>query len=72
MVNKGFVVIYLKQQEKTQNKKPTLYTPKGNIKNKQNKKKKLTRKVRYVNILLSQGEKIKIEIKSEIEIKMGY
>ena len=43
MVNKGFVVIYLKQQEKTQNKKPTLYTPKGNIKNKQNKKKMLTR-----------------------------
>ena len=34
MANKGFVAIYLKQQEKMQNKKEhTLYIPKGNIKN---------------------------------------
>ena len=40
MANKGFVAIYLKQQEKMQNKKEhTLYIPKGNIK-KSNKIKK--------------------------------
>ena len=38
---------------------------------KQNKKKMLTRWARYVIILLSQGKKTKIEIESEIEIKMG-
>ena len=31
----------------------------------------LTRGAGYVIILLSQGEKTKIEIESEIEIKMG-
>ena len=56
-----------------QNKKEhTLYIPKGNIKKiKQNKKKMLTRWARCVIILLSQGKKTKIEIESEIEIKMG-
>ena len=33
MANKGFVAIYVKQQGKCKIKKPTLYTPKGNIKN---------------------------------------
>ena len=57
-----------------QNKKEhTLYIPKGNIKKiKQNKKKMLTRWARCVIILLSQGKKTKIEIESEIEIKMDY
>ena len=32
----------------------------------------LTRQARYVIILLSQDEKMKIEIESEIEIKMDY
>ena len=32
----------------------------------------LTRRTGYVIILLSQGKKMKIEIESEIEIKMGY
>ncbi len=53
-------------------KEHTLYIPKGNIKKiKQNKKKMLTRWARYVIILLSQGKKMKIEIESKIEIKMG-
>ena len=43
-----------------------------NKKIKQNKKKMLTRRTGYVIILLSQGKKMKIEIESEIEIKMGY
>ena len=58
---------------KMQNKKEhTLYIPKGNIKKSNKiKKKMLTRWAGYVIILLSQGKKTKIEIESEIEIKMG-
>ena len=72
MANKGFVAIYLKQQEKYKIKKAyIIYTKRQHKKIKQNKKKMLTRQARYDIILLSQGEKTKIEIESEIEIKMG-
>ena len=72
MVNKGFVAIYLKQQEKCKIKRVyIIYTKRQHKKIKQNKKKMLTRWARYVIILLSQGKKTKIEIESEIEIKMG-
>ena len=48
-----------------------IYTKRQHKKIKQNKKKMLTGWARYVIILLSQGKKMKIEIESETEIKMG-
>lgn len=72
MANKGFMAIYLKQQGKCKIKRTyIIYTKRQHKKNKQNKKKMLTRQARYVIILLSQGKKTKIEIESETGIKMG-
>ena len=72
MANKGFVAIYVKQQEKMQNKRTyIIYTKMQHKKSNKIKKKMLTRRTGYVIILLSQGKKMKIEIESEIEIKMG-
>ena len=57
---------------KTQNKKAyIIYTKRQHKKIKQNEKKMLTRRAGYVIILLSQGEKKKIEIESKTETKVG-
>ena len=73
MANKGIMAIYLKQQRKHKIKRAyIIYTKRQHKKIKQNKKKMLTRQAGYVIILLSQGKKTKIEIESEIEIKMDY
>ena len=73
MANKGFVAIYVKQQGKHKIKRTyIIYTKMQHKKIKQNKKKMLTRWARYGIILLSQGEKRKLKLKSETGIKMGW
>ena len=71
MANKGFVAIYLKQQEKMQNKKEhTLYIPKGNIK-KSNKIKKDVDKVgKMCYYLVARARKQKL--KSNLKLKSKW
>ena len=72
MANKGFVAIYVKQQEKYKIKKAYIIYTKRQHK-KSNKIKKDVDKVNKICYypIVTRQEKMKIEIESKIGIKMG-